>query len=166
MNREIKFKCWIPESRKMLVLESTTENHNHYLQTGSGGFWLYASAHGALMASSEEGDILLQFTGLQDKNGKDIYEGDIITHQRHDKPYSKRKKVAIAICVVEWDMGNHADIGLNPAKLVNPSVFNSRPGFRGRLIDGPDWSYDWSEFHDCEVIGNIYENPELLTPSK
>ena len=82
--REIKLRVWNITTKRMDYLESTTENHNHYLQVGSGGFWLYESANGKLMANSEAGDILLQFTGRSDLNNKQIYEGDLIQYGEGD----------------------------------------------------------------------------------
>ena len=84
--------------------------------------------------------VLMQFTGLLDKNGKEIYEGDILcfspTYGTYSimagVPYSKEKHISQII----WKkMG----FGLE-----------NEPDFR--IIK-------WS---DVEVIGNIYENPELL----
>lgn len=71
---------------------------------------------------------LMQFTGLYDRNSKEIYEGDIVEHR-----YGKS--------VVEW---NDAYSGFEP--------------FRGD-INCPD-----SET-ESEVIGNVYENPELFSPA-
>lgn len=71
--------------------------------------------------------ILMQYTGLLDKNGKEIYEGDIC-------------KVFIGetgIGEIIWD--------------------NERCGFTLR-IDGIGWIIK----NDSEVIGNIYENKELI----
>lgn len=70
--------------------------------------------------------VLMQFTGLKDKNGKEIYEKDILKHEAH------------------WSDGSEQSI----ADMVSPF-------FCG------DWSIEPT---DCEVIGNIYENPELLKP--
>ena len=72
---------------------------------------------------------LMEYTGVKDKNGKEIYEGDIF--------HIGSKKI---LYVVEW-----IDCGL-----------------KGRQIRNKSWiglNY-WKE--DIEVIGNIYENPELL----
>ena len=73
---------------------------------------------------------LLQYTGLKDKNGKEIYEGDIV----------KRSK----IYEVFWDMGSW--------------FVRNKTEMRCFLLS--KYNLDW------EVIGNIYENPELLEVEK
>jgi hypothetical protein len=79
---------------------------------------------------------IMQFTGLKDKNGKEIYEGDILRF----KGFSKGKPSEIA--AVHWDE-RQAAYELNMTD-------NSFTGF---YCDRADTS---------EVIGNIYQNPELL----
>jgi|SRR3990167_5855617 len=73
---------------------------------------------------------LMQFTGLKDKNGKEIYEGDILS----SKPLTKKETERIGTSnniVVEWNK--------------EYACFN---------IGYPEYEH--------EIIGNIYENPELL----
>lgn len=84
--------------------------------------------------SFDEDDILyekdlkiMQYTGLKDKNGKEIYEGDILSDGNDEKPYK-----------VVFENGS----------------------FRAEA-DG--YSLDLEDYDDiCEVVGNIYENPELI----
>lgn len=83
---------------------------------------------------------LMQFTGLTDKNGKEIYEGDIVELKGKDK-MSREVKTHSRIYVIEW---SDTLTGFEPIKddYIGP------------------WSREWAS--DYEVIGNIYENPELL----
>lgn len=89
---------------------------------------------------------LMQYTGLKDKNGKEIYEGDIVT------------------C---WIEDNDHPTG-------NPDVIEFRNGsfwLRYRYRTMSDWllylARDGDEVAgDFEIIGNIYETPELLQTSE
>ena len=86
---------------------------------------------------------LMQFTGLKDKNGKDIYERDIVRHI-----YFGQEKQAVAVVIFEG------------------YEWKTVPKNRGKRMT----SYEmWSDVMNeegasVEIIGNIYENPDLLTP--
>jgi len=72
---------------------------------------------------------LMQFTGLKDKNGKEIYEGDIV-EKKLVKNYRVFTIGSFNPFVVEWNTCG-----------FNLSFMNK---------------------HTCEVLGNIYENPEMI----
>ena len=73
-----------------------------------------------------------QFTGLLDKNGKEIYEGDVVdSHSRYDQPYIRE---------VFWG----EKCGLE---------FKTLTGYKLCKSNEPHF----------EIIGNIHDNPELLT---
>jgi len=79
----------------------------------------------------------LQYTGLKDKNGKEIYEGDIIS-----MPYNRYPQ--------NWKVDGLSAYGLFFERITNKPY--SAP-------------YHWKDMKyrdEIEVIGNIYENPELL----
>jgi uncharacterized phage protein (TIGR01671 family) len=79
--------------------------------------------------------VVMQYTGLTDKNGKKIYEGDIVK-----------------------DHGVLEDgEGVTFVKFMNGKFVFDNPMYEEN--EGDDL-VDWC--HQCEVIGNIYENPELL----
>lgn len=107
--REIKFRAWNGETKKMFYPRSVTFPTN--TEIGS--------------------HVLMQYTGLKDKNGKEIYEGDIVEFK-----YARCKELWIAEvrwCIYGW------------------SLLGKHTGWFGTKY-----------FEGCEVIGNIYENPELL----
>lgn len=83
--------------------------------------------------------VIMQSTGLYDKNGKEIFEGDIIRYN---------------IDVV--DIKRHPTLGFY-------TVLDGREGFFGDGMSIDDFEEDAKEFSKtAEIIGNIYENPELL----
>ena len=85
-----------------------------------------------------------QYTGLQDKNGKEIYEGDIL--ELRANPFNKKRD----LFQVVFKDGGFRDEWNNYIGQYLPPDIRNRQGGRVRLNEA------------CEVVGNIYENPELL----
>ena len=127
--RTIKFRAWSKAKK------------------GWKGLWIFRGGHtGEYDVSNEKIDILdltnqwddvelMQFTGLKDKNGKEIYEGDIIQTVCKD--------------------------GIRLSKF---EIFWDENSARWKKLREDSDTYDFakSSITASEIIGNIYENPELV----
>ena len=116
--REIKFRAWNEQTNEMIIPSmidnpcKTSINEKYYRQHY----------------------ILMQYTGLKDKNGVDIYEGDIIRHPKATEPENLG-------WIVQWH---------SYAFIV-------------KMVSDTDTMYQLNnQFSSCEVIGNIYEHQDLL----
>ena len=85
-----------------------------------------------------EGDIIwLQHTGLTDCKGREIYEGDVVS-----MPYNR--------CMQSWQVLEMSAYGQRFLRLT------------GKPRPTPHYFRELHHFDECEVIGNIYEHPELV----
>ena len=108
--RPIKFRAWDEEARLMVSPELVAQT---------------------ALEDALEGGVLMQYTGLKDKNGLEIFEGDVVTNA-HDRGKVVYKLGGFTATWRHRDYNPHLDV--------------------------------WVE-NGCaqvEVIGNVYENPELL----
>ena len=87
------------------------------------------------------GRTLEQYTGLKDKNGNKIFEGDIVKTDQHGY--------------------NQPDSYVVKEFIQNVCVFRS-----AQVTDGSTMFEEATNGHDLTVIGNIHENPELLEVEK
>ena len=118
--REIKFRAWNTEKNDMITCS---------------GYWWEEEFTGQEDLADTPGFVVMQYTGLKDKNGKEIYEEDVLSKSGH--------RNRIVKYVID-------------AFIAEPIPFTEK--------DGPYRLKNYT--HGCEVIGNIYENPELLTNPK
>jgi uncharacterized phage protein (TIGR01671 family) len=121
--REIKFRAWEPERKRM------SEAFNLKDLDGEDGGEIYTGDMSLIQINHNPTVILMQYTGLKDKHGKEIYEGDIV-------------------------------------KILKPLTHGWCPVLVEVQYSAPEFCVDYGHSNGlhsaCEVIGNIYENPELL----
>ena len=150
--REIKFRAWDKENKKMIypvygVDEGVLDEP--YLTLGG------QVSHHDLSADEDVSDIyeLMQFTGLKDKNRKEIWEGDIVGKFEDKDNLDYDDNPSKWIQVIEWnDEKAGWDILDTEVITVIEKIYSDQwDGNCG--LDNPE---------ELEVIGNIYENPELL----
>lgn len=128
--REIEFRAWLkkeyysvlnPENKIYRVENLNFDNNEAYLSEC--GWYSFDDIE------------LMQYTGLKDKNGVKIFEGDIVNV---DNKY---------ICYIEYDVNNGCHLIVNDKGRWTNILTKERA-------------------KRCEVIGNIYENKELLEDNK
>lgn len=120
-----RYRAWDKRNNKMRVVEAINFNRGEFESIGYG----ITSLRGA-----DEIE-LMQSTGLKDKNGKEIFEGDILTSQNYP---------------VKGVVESRTDLGLWVYYLKGYNYFE----YLGNVAGSK------------EIIGNIYENPDLLEDNK
>lgn len=136
MSRVIKFRAWNKIREEMVPVAQV-----QFGDDGSALTLLVETAplqHGTWPLVDGESCYLMQFTGLKDKNGKEVWEGDcMLTDDVHH------------------DYEGGVAINALPNGKIHPVVFRDGAFFAG---DEPLFEYASA----WDVAGNIYENPELL----
>lgn len=131
MNREIRFRAWDNENKYMVISKQgvfTALRNSMNIVRQADGYY----NDGDLLKPNKEKYILMQYTGLHDKNGKEIYEGDIVGDNKIK-------------WIVKWNK-HRMGFSLYPTteQLYDEMPINveNKLGFK--------------------ILGNIYDNPELI----
>ena len=88
-----------------------------------------------------------QYTGLADKNGKKIFEGDIVTFGQN-------------VYQINFECGSFSLLDSEGRMITKIGGINDYCYSFQRLYDECMWEDGWA--YDIEIIGNIHDNPELL----
>lgn len=137
MMREIKFRYVFKKPSGHIVKYFTDIQHLEHGDMANFLQFNFLSVERDLISRDE-------FIEPKDKNGKEVYEGDIIRFPKGaDYPADYDKASTFYI---EWDGG----------------CCYSMVGIKPESVNGSEYSLADLDLSDCKVIGNIYENPELL----
>ncbi len=134
-NREIKFRAWLKDLKTMF--------NNYAENTLINGGICVVSYHNSSDSAYAKELILMQFTGLKDSKGNDIYEGDIL--QTKKMIYYSQEELQ------ELPKNHIAEYFDSQTIIKFPDIFYQIASYQYPL-----------KVNECEIIGNIYENPELL----
>lgn len=142
--REIKFRIWCKQTDEMHAVER--------MGFEEGELWYVEDENRETdppYFMDRNDSVLMQYTGLKDKNGREIYEGDIMRYRD------------------SYDCSTESGYDFEEFLNVGQVIYNEEKA-RFDITNKSDIGYDdWIEtVSECEIIGNIYENSELLEETK
>ncbi len=152
--REIKFRAWDEKSKKMYSAEEMGQDELTINPNGSG--FVNVSSSSTKLSIYMKHLIPLQFTDLKDKNEKEIYEGDILSYKRKDN----KNKIIETRFLIEFGWYDNEGARCYGYSIIDKIFL--RAGKREKEFERNDKVDIDYYLKDLEVIGNIWENKELL----
>jgi uncharacterized phage protein (TIGR01671 family) len=150
MKREIKFRAWAIAEKKMCNITTLTDRGaflvgiepmaDQFIDNGK--FIVESCKEGRCLNNGEFE--LMQFTGLLDRNGKEIYEGDIVTYS-------------------VWERFHESETIRRTKVKYQDNLCGFSPMAWHTQVEDEFYNY---EIENIEVIGNIYESPNILSYGK
>lgn len=152
MNDRFKFRAWDKENKKFL-------HHLSFDISPKGILILNGGIEGKKYFDVNDTDryVLMQCTGLKDKNGKLIYEGDVV---RFEETYECAcfTNVKVILFVIVW---SDYSFMAKQIKIIKGNVSYEFPLTLSELLEIEPYTEHQTTIN-LEVIGNKFENPELL----
>jgi uncharacterized phage protein (TIGR01671 family) len=137
MNRQLKFRVWDKLAERMIYPHN--DNQQHFIIDLNGRF------HNLQNGSGGDDYVIQQYTGLNDINGKEVYDGDLVElHTAANDHAIGVKGNHCGLYEMYWDR-------YYKLKTIKPNWFFV-PTFEGPAAD----------YNIMKVVGNIFENKELL----
>ena len=149
--RPIKFRAWDSESETMIYSDKNNDDYWWEIEPILKVGFVSGTTGGNQFEPPEPVveyiENIMQFTGLLDKDGKEIYEGDVVQWDDDSKGLYWR------ICQVIWNKSRF--------ELHGYSFKSKTPNDR-RSVNFTFGQFIYEKDGILEIIGNVYENPELL----
>ena len=131
--RELKFRAWLNKEKEMVEVKSIHLSTKKIMYGRSGKY-----NYGNKAVNIDE-VMLMQFTGVKDKNNREICEGDVAKLPAYLTNYTQ-----YAVC--KW---------IDNTNSVEDVIGFAFEDMSGKRVRNDEWE-------DYEIIGNIFENSELL----
>lgn len=143
-----KFRVWIKNCKEMIYLAESLGSDIH-MQINNHSWGIFDGSDSVALANNHFSDILMQCTGLTDKNKSELYDKDIV------KIWNEEFEVSPRLAVVIWDRTGQwvFDFG-DDELLAAPDIFNDLS------VMGID---EVCSSTSIEKVGNIFQNENLLT---
>lgn len=162
MSRDIKFRAWSIREQRMIHL-ATSESSSTHLQLNNHTWGIFEpdleDYCGGCTCNKLQDDILMQYTGLNDKRDVEIYEGDIV--KQTFNVYQGETDYHDSYSLSGNDIG---EVIILPSKgvCIKNIVRNAIENEDEKIVNQKLKYYKNIVGYRCEVIGNIYENASLL----
>ena len=148
MSREIKFRGWDKYDKKMIYDLCQIDSFWHYYSYSNNTGLHFGKTGPDGVGEDFKNKYIMQYTGLKDKNGKEIYEGDVLKQVKKSSREGYERS--------SYDKNNFEVV------FKYGSFWLQRPYDDSVYIrDFPNID-EFVGFECFEIVGNIYENPELL----
>lgn len=149
MSRDIKFRAWITKGKESEMVELPFAKIGYYDFDGSYAMAFAVDGYADFSAHEKYthvkfSSVIMQYTGLQDKNGKEICEGDVVRIHNLDKTWKNTEpNFDWKILEIKWNKYTWA--------YSNSALY----------MPLSDYDLGCAKPYDIEIIGNIHQNPEL-----